>query len=105
MGRQRHRIGTLGQKSTLTEIDCRTLKRIVSKNHTTLAQLTAELNTNLEDPVSTITVLHELHKFNSRAAVAEPLITESTARIRKRWCYHHKTWTSDNWKRVRDMGR
>jgi hypothetical protein len=34
-----------GQKSTLTERDCRTLRRIVLKNHrTTAAQVTAELN-------------------------------------------------------------
>jgi hypothetical protein len=43
-----------GLKSTLTERDCRTLRRIVSKNHrTTAAQVTAELNIYLEDPVST----------------------------------------------------
>jgi hypothetical protein len=34
-----------GQNSTLTERDCHTLRRIVSKNHrTTAAQLTAKLN-------------------------------------------------------------
>jgi hypothetical protein len=46
-----------GQKSTLTERDCCTLRRIVSKNHrTTAAQVTAELNIHLEDPVLTKTV-------------------------------------------------
>jgi hypothetical protein len=40
-----------------TEGDCQTLKRTVSKNHsTTAAQVTAELNIYLEDPVSTKTV-------------------------------------------------
>jgi transposase len=46
-----------GQKSTLTERDCCTMRRIVSKNHTTTAaQVTAELNIHLEDNVSTKTV-------------------------------------------------
>jgi transposase len=46
-----------GPKSTLTERDHRTLRRIVSKNHTTTsAQVTAELNIHLEDLVSTKTI-------------------------------------------------
>jgi hypothetical protein len=43
-----------GQNSTITERDRRTLRRIVSKNHATIAaQMIAELNIHLEDPVST----------------------------------------------------
>jgi hypothetical protein len=42
-----------GQKSTLTERDCCTLRRIILKNHTTTA---ADLNIHFEDPVSTKTV-------------------------------------------------
>jgi hypothetical protein len=43
-----------GWKSTLTERDRHTLRRIVSKNHrTTAAQMTGEQNFHLEDPVST----------------------------------------------------
>jgi hypothetical protein len=43
-----------GQKSTLTERDCRTLRWIVTKNHTRAAvQLTAELDIHLEDTFST----------------------------------------------------
>jgi hypothetical protein len=45
------------RKSTLTDRDRRTLRMIISKNHiTTEAQVTAELNIPLEDPVSTETV-------------------------------------------------
>jgi hypothetical protein len=44
-----------GQKSTLTKRDCHRL-RIVLKNHSTAAQVTAGLNIHLEDPVSTKTV-------------------------------------------------
>jgi hypothetical protein len=41
-------------KKTLTERDDHALRRIVSKNHrTTAAQVTAESNIHLEDPVST----------------------------------------------------
>jgi hypothetical protein len=42
-----------GRKSTLTERYRCALRRTVSKNHrTTAAQVTAELNIHLEDPVS-----------------------------------------------------
>jgi hypothetical protein len=93
-----------GQKSALTERDCHTMRRIFSKNHrTTVAQVTSELN--IEDPIHTKTVRHELHKSNicGRAAVAKPLNTESNVQMHKRWCHNHKTWTSDNWKHTRGM--
>jgi hypothetical protein len=66
---------------------------------------TAKLIIRLEDPVSTKTVQRELQKCNiyDRAANAKPLITESNAHMRKRWCHDHKTWTSDHWKRSHGM--
>jgi hypothetical protein len=69
--------------------------------------VTAELNIHLEDAASIKIVRREFHKSNipSKAAIAKPLITESNAKMRKRWCHDHKTWTSDNWKRARDMVR
>jgi len=43
-----------GQKPKLSERDCHRLKRIVSKNHRTIAsKVSAELNIHLEDPVTT----------------------------------------------------
>jgi hypothetical protein len=92
-----------GRKSTLTEKDRRALRRIVSKNLRTTAcstrDRTAVLNTYLEDPFFTKTVRHELHKSNIHRsfAVANPLITESDAQMRKRWRHNHKTWISENW--------
>jgi hypothetical protein len=73
----------------------------------TAAQETEELNIHFEDPVSTKTIRRELHKSNihGRAATAKPLIVESNAPMRKRRCHDHKTWTSDNWERTRDVGR
>jgi hypothetical protein len=58
MRRQQQQRGTdSGQKLALTERYCHTLRRIVLKNHSTAAaQVTAELNIYLEDPVSTKTV-------------------------------------------------
>jgi len=38
---------------TSAERDCQTLKRVVFKNHSNAAEVTAELNIHLEDPVST----------------------------------------------------
>jgi hypothetical protein len=67
-----------------------------------ITQVTAEQNIHLEDSVSTKTVRRDLDKSNihGRAAMAKPLITESNAQMRKRWCHDQKTWTSDNWKLV-----
>jgi hypothetical protein len=62
------------------------LRKIVLKNHrTTAAQVTAELNICLEDPVSTKIVQCEFHKSNihGKAAVAKLLITESNAQMHK----------------------
>jgi hypothetical protein len=70
----------------MTERDRRALRRIVSKNHRTIAaQVTGELNIHHEDPVSTKTVRRELHKSNiiGRASIAKPLITESNVQMRK----------------------
>jgi hypothetical protein len=71
----------------MTERDRRTLRKTVSKNHTTTAaQMTAELNIHLEDSASIKIVRDELHKSNihGRAATAKPLIIESNAQMRKR---------------------
>jgi adenosine deaminase len=84
------------------------MRKIVSKNHrTTTAQVTAELNIHLDDSVSRKTVQRELHKshIHGRAATAEPLITESNAQMRKRWCHDHKTGSSGNRKRAHEMVR
>jgi transposase len=64
----------------------RTLERIVSKNHRTAApNVTAELNTHLEDPLSTKTVRQEFHKSNihGRAAIAKILITENSTKSQR----------------------
>jgi hypothetical protein len=46
-----------GQKPKLSERDCSTLKRTVSNNQRTIAaEVTAELNINLEHPLFTKTV-------------------------------------------------
>jgi 2-iminoacetate synthase ThiH len=58
----------------------------VSENHRTNAtKVTTELNTYLEDPVSTNTVQRELHKSTShcRAVIAKPLIPENNAKRQK----------------------
>jgi hypothetical protein len=58
---------------------------LFQKITTTAAQVTAELDIHLEDPVSTKSVQHELHKSNihGRAAIAKPLITESNSQMHK----------------------
>jgi hypothetical protein len=79
------------------------LKKIVSENHRTNAtKVTAELNTYLEDCVSTNTVQRELHKstIHCRAAIAKSLIPENSAKRQKRWCDDSKTWMSDDSKYI-----
>jgi hypothetical protein len=49
MGRQHQRSGTVGE-SPLTERYHHTLRRIVSKNHRTAAEVTEELNIQFVDP-------------------------------------------------------
>jgi hypothetical protein len=44
------------------ERDHHTLRRTVLKNHSTAAQVTADLNIHLEDPVSTKTIGREIQK-------------------------------------------
>jgi hypothetical protein len=88
-------MGNSWRKSTLTERDRRILRRIVLKNHATIAtQLTAQMNVHFQDPVSTKTVISALHKSNihGRAAIAKPLITESNAQMCKRRCHDCKAW-------------
>jgi transposase len=52
-----------GRKSTLTQRECHTLSRIVLKYYiNTAAEVTAELDIHLEDPVPTKSAQCELHK-------------------------------------------
>jgi hypothetical protein len=76
-----------------------------SHNYCSTGDLTQELNIHTEDLISTQIVRRDKSNIRGRAAFDEPLISESNAPIRKRWCHEHKTWASDNWKRARDMVR
>jgi hypothetical protein len=56
-----------------------------SQNYCSTGDRIAELNTQLEDPVSTKTVRREFHRYKvqGRTEIAKPLITESNAQMRK----------------------
>jgi len=72
-----------GRNPKRSEGDCRTLERIVSRNHrTTARKVTAELGIHLEDPVSTKTVRRELHKSNihGKASIDKILTTENSTK-------------------------
>jgi len=91
------------RKPKLSEKDRRPLKRIVSKNHrTTAAEVTAELDSQIEDTDCIKTARRELHKsyIHGTAAFAKPLITEYRAEKRKRWCDDDKKLDSDEWNHV-----
>ena len=74
-----------GRKTILSDRDRRALKRIVAaKKKTTAMKITSELNSGLQNPVSSKTVRRELHKMNihGRAAIAKPLVTAVNAKRR-----------------------
>jgi hypothetical protein len=67
-------------------------KYCLEKSLNYASQVRAGVNIHVEVTVSTQTVRRELHKSNihDRAAIAKPLITESNAQMRQRWCHNHK---------------
>jgi transposase len=92
-----------GRKKKLGERDRRVLKRIVARNHKqTLAQITAEANRHLQDPVSSRTVQRELHAANirGRVAIRKPLVSTRNAAKRRQWCRAHQSWSAQRWQHV-----
>ena len=88
------------RNSKLTDRNLRALKRIVGRKHrTTAAKVIAELNPNLNSPVTTETVRRGLNKAGYPARV---VIMLSTINIQKRlrWRRDHKGWCADQWKQV-----
>ncbi|GBN85401.1 hypothetical protein AVEN_76842-1 [Araneus ventricosus] len=78
-----------GQKSKLNDRDRRGLKRIVArKRKTTLPQITKEMNTSFQNPVSTKTIQRELHaaSIHGRAAITKPLVSPQNGMKRRQWC-------------------
>ncbi|XP_073422111.1 uncharacterized protein [Dendrobates tinctorius] len=78
-----------GRKSKLTERGRQTLKRIVREDRkTTAPKITAELNEDLHNTVSTKTVCRELHKsgFHGRAAIRKPLLSMTNVSKHLEWC-------------------
>lgn len=92
-----------GRKSKLKDRDRRVLKRLVARNHkTTLPQITSEMNTHLQNPVSMKTIQRELHAANihGRVAIPKPLVSARNAMKRLQWCREHLNWTQLQWEQV-----
>jgi hypothetical protein len=95
----------------VTERDRRTLRRIVSRNHTTAAaQVTGQKDwifilKNLFPHKLSYVIFTSPNNIHGRATIAKPPMTESNAQMRKRWCHYHKTLTSHTRKRTRDIIR
>lgn len=92
-----------GRKSKLTDRDRRALKRIVARKHkTTASQITSEMNTHLQEAVSSKTIRRELHAANihGRAAISKPLIAPCNEFKRRKWCREHGNWTQQQWENV-----
>jgi hypothetical protein len=74
--------GKASEEKEWAKFNRRTLRRFVSKNHTTTAaQVTEKLNIHLVYPVSTKPVRRELHKssIHGMAANAKSLVIENYA--------------------------
>jgi len=92
-----------GRNPKLSERDRRTLKKIVSKNHRTVAaEVTAEVSIHHEDPVSTQAVQRELYKSNihGRAAIPNSLLLKTTPKVETDVVMIIKPGYSDDWKYV-----
>ena len=75
-----------GRNSKLTDRDRRALKRIIALNRKyTLPQITSEMNTRLQNPVSTKTIQQELHaaSIHGRIAISKPLVLRQNALKRR----------------------
>ncbi|GFU50244.1 transposable element Tcb1 transposase [Trichonephila clavipes] len=85
-----------GRKSKLADRDSRVLKRIGARKYKQpLSEITFEMNSHLQDPISTKTVKTELHaaKIYGRVAICNPLVTATNAFKRRQWCRNHKGWS------------
>jgi hypothetical protein len=92
-----------GRKPNLSERNCRTSKRTVSRNRKLPEQRWQQNSVFiLKTPIPQKKVRRDIHKptIHGKAAIAKPLITENNSKWRKRCCDDHKTWTSDDWKYV-----
>jgi hypothetical protein len=95
MGIQHQRRGTVGQKSTLTERDSCTLRRIVWKKNCS----TDEMQQNWIFILKTVfpPKPSDVSFTNPTSTVGLQLLN---LWLLERWCHDQKTWTSDNWKRM-----
>jgi hypothetical protein len=107
MGRQHQRRGTVGENEEWQKEIVLYWEELFRKITELLQQRWQQNKYSSGRPCFHKYARHELHKSNThdRNAIAKPLITESNAQMRKRRCHGHKTLTSDNWKRARDMVR
>ncbi|GFU56817.1 HTH_Tnp_Tc3_2 domain-containing protein [Trichonephila clavipes] len=68
---------SIGRKSKVKTHDSQLLKRIVTpKRKTTLPQITSEMNTHLQNPVSMEIILLQLHaaNFHGKVAITKPFV-------------------------------
>uniref|UniRef100_A0A672QTQ3 Uncharacterized protein n=1 Tax=Sinocyclocheilus grahami TaxID=75366 RepID=A0A672QTQ3_SINGR len=86
-----------GFRPKVNDRDSQTLRRIVSKQLQTTAAKCDSKTSIFTLNVLLLQKLITVHKANihERATIATTLITNTKAKMRKRWCYDHKTWTFD----------
>ena len=92
-----------GRSSSLSEMERRTLTRIVSIDHkTTSGKIKTELNEHLDRSVLTKKIRWEWHKsgFYGRTAIKKPLLTQTKVAEHLKWCKRHKGRSLEQWKDV-----
>ncbi|GFU24983.1 transposable element Tc1 transposase [Trichonephila clavipes] len=75
---------------------------VTRKRKTTLPQITSDINTHFQNPVSMKTIQRELHAANihGRVAIPKPLVSAWNAMKRLEWYRDHLNWSHLLWEQV-----
>ncbi|GFW28397.1 transposable element Tcb1 transposase [Trichonephila clavipes] len=84
-----------GRKSKLADRHRRVLKHIVAQKHKqSLSEITFEMNSHFQDPISTKTLKREIHAANIYGRIIrKTMVTATNAFKRCQWCRDHKGWS------------
>ncbi|GFX86259.1 transposable element Tc1 transposase [Trichonephila clavipes] len=85
-----------GRKPKLKDHDRQVSKRIVPrKRKSTLPQITSEMNTHFQNPLSMKNIQWDMHAVNThdRVAIPKPLVSARNVMQRLECCLYHLNWT------------
>lgn len=92
-----------GRKKLTTNREDRILERMSVRNRRKSSkELAAQLNEDLEHPISARTVRQRLLSFGLRGCKArkKPWLSDRNQKRRYEWAKKHANWTVDDWKKI-----